>query len=531
MLLGLTTLWRSAVGTSSLHYHMTGATVAIGVASSTIVCVLTIGWVLRKQGRRPARELLESGAEEPFEREAAQVRKRSKGWWVAIGCGVVALATVGWAIASGETANAEYFFTAGFLLLIAGFGWAAATFAALGRSARAQRLTLGAMGLRNTTRRRKRSLATVALLACGSFLVIAVGANRLNAQLDADKPGSGTGGFALIGRSTLPVVHDLNTADGRDFFGLDPQDLRGVEFVSFRVRDGDDASCLNLNRAQQPRLLGVDPEPLNRRGAFTFAKIEPGLPEEHPWLLLEQRLEDGAVPAVADVNSIVWALGKKVGDTLTFTDGYGQPFEVRLVGALANSILQGSLMISEKQFLKRFPAETGYRMFLIDAPSEKRSQVSAALSRAMQDVGLELAPAAARLAEFNAVENTYLSTFQILGGIGLLLGSVGLGVVVLRNVLERRSELALLQAVGFERGSLHWLVLSEHLWLLGLGLGVGVMAALVAILPALVSPGAEIPYVSLGWTLAAVLVSGILWTWGATWLALRGQLLMALRNE
>ena len=33
------------------------------------------------------------------------------------------------------------------------------------------------------------------------------------------------------------------------------------------------------------------------------------------------------------------------------------------------------------------------------------------------------------------------------GGLGLLLGSVGLGVVVLRNVLERRGELALLLAV------------------------------------------------------------------------------------
>jgi len=39
------------------------------------------------------------------------------------------------------------------------------------------------------------------------------------------------------------------------------------------------------------------------------------------------------------------------------------------------------------------------------------------------------------------VQNTYLGTFQILGGLGLLLGSAGLGIVVLRNVLERRGEL------------------------------------------------------------------------------------------
>ena len=60
------------------------------------------------------------------------------------------------------------------------------------------------------------------------------------------------------------------------------------------------------------------------------------------------------------------------------------------------------------------------------------------MSRALQDVGLELTPATQRLAAFNAVQNTYLNTFQVLGGLGLLLGSAGLGVVVLRNVLERR---------------------------------------------------------------------------------------------
>jgi ABC-type antimicrobial peptide transport system permease subunit len=144
---------------------------------------------------------------------------------------------------------------------------------------------------------------------------------------------------------------------------------------------------------------------------------------------------------------------------------------------------------------------------------------------------LELTPATRRLAAFNAVQNTYLSTFQVLGGLGLLLGSAGLGVVVLRNVLERRGELALLLAVGFRPGAVKWLVIAEHAGLLCLGLGIGVVAALVAVLPALLSPGAEIPYVSLAVTVGAVLLSGLLWTWLASLVALRGRLLDALRND
>jgi hypothetical protein len=460
---------------------------------------------------------------------------------------------IGWAIFGGDGASPELFFGAGALLLVAEMAAVAILLSALDRSEASSQPTLGAMGLRNATRRRSRSLASVALLACGSFLVASIGANRLDAGRDATKRSSGTGGFALFGEATLPVVRDLNTQSGREFFSLDENAMKGVSVVPFRVRDGDDASCLNLNRAQTPRLLGVKPELLAERKAFTFAKVLKGLPAGNPWELLKTRSAergarnpvasdgtngmDDAIPAIGDAASIQWALGKKLGDTIEYTDERGQKFKVRLVAGAANSILQGNLIIDEGEFVKRFPGEAGHRMFLIDVPSNtgaesnRLEKTSAAMSRALQDVGLELTPTTRRLAAFNAVQNTYLNTFQVLGGLGLLLGSAGLGVVVLRNVLERRGELGLLQAVGFRRRSLHWLVLSEHGGLLGLGLAVGISAAVAAVLPALLAPGAENHYFALVVTLAGVFVSGLAWTWVATRLALRGELLKALRNE
>ena len=268
-------------------------------------------------------------------------------------------------------------------------------------------------------------------------------------------------------------------------------------------------------------------------------KTDDGVSADTPWdslnssetQLATMRSVTDEIAAIGDAASIQWALGKKVGDVIPYTDERGNQFNVRIVGAVANSILQGSLIIDEAAFVKRFPSTSGYRMFLIDAPSNKVEQVSATLSRALRDVGLELTPAEKRLAAFNAVQNTYLSTFQILGGLGLLLGSAGMGIVVLRNVLERRGELAVLLAVGWRRRSLRWLVLSEHAALLWLGIGLGVAAALVAVLPALLSPRGELPYLSLGLTLGAVLASGMIWTWAATSLALRGELLEALRNN
>ena len=63
------------------------------------------------------------------------------------------------------------------------------------------------------------------------------------------------------------------------------------------------------------------------------------------------------------------------------------------------------------------------------------------------------------------------------------------------------------------------------------GLALGMIAAAVAVAPALFSASAQLPYASLAITLAAVLVNGALWTWAATRAALRGDLLAALRNE
>jgi ABC-type antimicrobial peptide transport system permease subunit len=553
MLWGLATAWRDAVGAASLHFHASPLSLVAGLGSSTIVAALTIWLTLRHQARQPIRDLLESTVHSPqstvhspqfsifnFQSALNPLRPLPS----ALLAGAAALGIVGWALAAGQRANAGAFFGAGALLLVSGLGFLAAWLRAVARPGRAARLTVASLGVRSCARRRGRSLATVALLASGCFVIAAVGVFRLDANRGATRRDSGTGGFALLGQSTLPVAQDLNTRAGLEAFGLAAQDLAGAHVVPFRLHEGDEASCLNLNHARQPRLLGVNPDLL--AGRFTFAATAKGSKRSLGWELLNQSKAglpippirpippippQPEIPAIGDANSIEWALGKKLGETIGYRDEQGRMFTVKLVGAVANSILQGSLIIDEAEFVKRFPNESGYRMFLIDAPSNSVRQVSASLSRALQDVGLELTPAAERLNAFNAVQNTYLGTFQILGGLGLLLGSAGLGVVVLRNVLERRGELGLLAAVGFRRRTLQAMVLSEHGALLALGLGLGVLAAAMAVLPSLLTPGAPLPYRSLALTLGAVFLNGALWTCLATRYSLRGNLLDALRNE
>jgi putative ABC transport system permease protein len=547
MVYGLGTLWSGAVGGARLYFHVRDWTLLWGGLGGLVAALFAIWLTLRKQATRPARQLLAGSWEQETHRHGRLVRGdaatraserphgRAVGGRLSIIAAVVAFLSVAVFLLvmpmDGGEATAGAFFGAGALLLVGTLALIRAALRIAAGGWDRPMVSLQGLGLRNATRRSGRSLAIVALLACGVFMVVAVGANRRNPQDEAKGRDSGTGGFALYGDCSIPILHDLNTESGRKALGLADRDLNGVQAVQFRARAGDDASCLNLNRAQQPRLMAVQTDALVQLTAFKFTAAIALGQEEKGWGLLRMDLERGAVPAIGDYPTVFWGLGKNIGDELEYTDEMGRPFRVRIVGMLADSVLQGSLVIAENEFVARFPSVDGYQVFLLDTPPQKAESVAQTLSAGLRDYGLVLTPTQERLAAFGAVENTYLSIFTALGGLGLILGSVGLGLVVLRNMLERRGELAMLRAVGFGRGRLQRMVFYEHWGLMLAGLACGVVSALVAVLPVVHAPGGEVPYLALLATVAAIALSGAVWVWLAGTVALRGRLLDALRHE
>jgi len=116
-----------------------------------------------------------------------------------------------------------------------------------------------------------------------------------------------------------------------------------------------------------------------------------------------------------------------------------------------------------------------------------------------------------------------------LGGLGLLLGTFGLGIVVLRNVIERQGELAVLRAFGFQRKSLSRMLLMENGFLILMGLTLGTVSALVTAAPHLI--GQAVPWQSLGATLLLIFEGGLIVSTVAVWFALRAPLLVALKRE
>ena len=393
--------------------------------------------------------------------------------------------------------------------------------------------TIARLGFRNATYRPGRTVLCITLIASAAFIIVAVDAFRRSGTSATDRK-SGTGGFPLLAESLLPVVHDANTPEGRESLNLGNNDsaLKDVHFVNLRVRPGDDTSCLNLYQPRNPKIV-APPQSFINDNRFTFQSSLAGTAEEqnNPWLLLDRQLENGAVPVIGDANSLTYVLHLKVGDELVVDRANG-PLRLRVVAALSDSIFQSELLMSEKNFLRLFPAEEGYRMFLIDAPnSHKPLRARPSWKIACQISVLTSSSTDERLANFHRVENTYLSTFQMLGGLGLALGTLGMAAVLLRNVFERRRELALLRAVGYNSSHFAAMVITENVLMLCCGLAVGFVCALLAIAPVLFERGGRLPNISLGLLLLAVLLSGAIASLVATLAALRSPLLPALRAE
>jgi ABC-type antimicrobial peptide transport system permease subunit len=208
---------------------------------------------------------------------------------------------------------------------------------------------------------------------------------------------------------------------------------------------------------------------------------------------------------------------------------------LRFVGAISDSVLQGELIMSEENFVRLFPSQQGYRFFLVEGSDVRTrgdaSHLAGALEKGLSPLGFDAVTTSERLEAFHRVENTYLSTFQSLGGLGLILGTIGLAAVMFRNVLERRRELGLLRAVGYDRRRVTQMILAEAMLLLGSGLGAGVLSAVLAVLPAWLGRGGVRPGVALPMLLIGVVLAGVVSSALAVRAALRGDVLSALRAE
>lgn len=527
MMLGLRTWWLPAVGTSRLDLHVTPTALAAGYVGSMLVVLLTIFLTVRKVARSPTPQLLRGVVASGTSRAGRRARTTA---WVALGAAALALI---YGLLANELDNPLIFAIAGPGLLVGMLAFFA-VWIDRPQAGALSKPGWGAyvrMALINSRRHRGRSLLSTTLVACAAFLIVTVAAYQEDFSDLEPTRSSGAGGYRLMAQADVPLQQNLGDADGRFELGLpDSLDeaLGDREIMPFRLLPGDDTSCLNLYQPEQPRVLGV-PEAQIERGGFTFQQVSEEV--DNPWTLLDKDLGDDVIPAIGDFNSTQWILKLPLGDELTIENERGEPVRLRLVANLKTSVFQSELLISEQQFLKHFPSRGGFPYFLIESSAEQADAVTQTLESGLSRYGFDVVGTGDKLESFHAVQNTYLSTFRTLGGLGLLLGTLGLAVVLVRNVMERRRELAALRAFGYRQVTLRHLVLLENTALLLIGLVIGGVAALFTAGSHVLHQFSAIPWGAIGLTLGFIFVVGWLACGIAARGALRAELLPALKAD
>ena len=310
-----------------------------------------------------------------------------------------------------------------------------------------------------------------------------------------------------MAESLLPLIHDPNSAAGREALNLTDPVLSAVQFTPFRLRPGDDTSCLNLYQPSNPRILAPAGDFLSR-GRFSFEESLAQSADEknNPWLLLQSTLKDGAIPAIADSNSIEYVLHRKVGEDVVLTNG-DRPLKLRLVAALSDSIFQGELLISEANFLRLFPDQAGVPV-LPDRFAGRTIRRGHCLTRSCsrrlrlrRRLNRQPARCLSSSREYLPLDVPDARCAGIAARHGGPCRCSRVG-----TYCERRRELALLSAVGYRRSNLATMILAENALILVGGLAIGAACALIAITPAIASRGGHVAAMSMLSWLGIILV-------------------------
>ena len=551
ILTALQTWWVDAVGTNLLTTHLSIFSLIIGGSAGLLTALICIALTLRSLRNATILSLLKGSWLQNKKNQlneykiTTKISKKRRVWFFYSPTGsktlsnLIILSFLVVAILLGSIFNIINqtlgFFVAGTLVLVLLLYFQSIW---LGRKFSTSQMTgnwqISRLGFRNVIIRPGRSLLCIALIASAAFIIVTVESFRRDQQDFGTSKTSSTGGFSLIAESLVPIHHDLNSKHGQESLNLllaDNPSLSGVHYSAFRLKPGDDTSCLNLYQPTSPRILGASNEFLKSERFQFHSALETSNNSNNPWDLLNQKINGDVIPVITDANSMQYVLHMNLGDQFVLNPHGSSPIKLKLVGALKDSLFQSELIMSETNFLQVFPNIAGFRFFLLETSVNKKEIVTNVLEHRLSDYGIDIMPTSVRMANFHRVENTYLSTFQALGGLGLLLGTIGLAIVLLRNVLERRKELALLSAVGYNWYHLTWIIIAENLFLLSFGLINGLVSALLSIAPVFQTRGGDFPFSTIVALLGGVLLTGLVASLIATFSVTRKKLLPSLKSE
>jgi len=355
---------------------------------------------------------------------------------------------------------------------------------------------------------RQKSIFIILMLSIGIFTLF-ITASFISSVSDDNSTKSGSGGFIHWGETTLPQSESILKDDVLNI--LDPKDTFNVKFFQFHVVKGDEASCLNLNQVSQPRMIGIQANEFLINNRFSFSGRIEDITNGEEWKYMRDYQNDTVIIAFADQNVITYSLKKKLGDNLYYTNEFGKTIYIILAAGMKSSVFQGSILIPEKDMLRHFPSLAQARLILTTCDKNQAEKVQSILEKTYHDLGISIQQTTQRLSMFGSVQDTYLLVFIIMAAIAMLIATVGMGLLILRDIRDRATELHLMRAIGFTDDAIKKMLFSENIILVSISIVIGTLLSLPFIVKILEKQSQAFPFQNILWLLLIIIFNLMLW--------------------
>jgi putative ABC transport system permease protein len=318
------------------------------------------------------------------------------------------------------------------------------------------------IGLRNVGRRKRRSLATV--------VIVALATGNLLASM----------GMSAAATKTTETEWGDHLEDVRIWTGGEPLDARAEEAIR-SVPGVEEVQAALVNdvtlKGEEAFIWAVPSDPLFR---YRIA--------EGRWFTAEE--DEAAEPVAVIERNLARVTGVAVSDTVSLDTAAG-PVELRVIGVADNQQENGTVLfvpLTTVRSLLELPA--GATTYWIKTESSDEAFVdrtTTAVEDELAALGYEVGTEITYVAERdNVAENqTITTTIAILGFLIVLMSLVGLANAVTTNVLERTREIGVLRCIGARARDVRRIFATEGValavagWALGIPVGYLLHVALV----------------------------------------------------
>ncbi|WP_052668502.1 FtsX-like permease family protein [Nitriliruptor alkaliphilus] len=273
------------------------------------------------------------------------------------------------------------------------------------------------------------------------------------------------------------VVLDTDPANPADAVAL--TDHADVLAIAGLVRGVADFEAAHLDGARSWTVTGFDADLLARGTPLLAARDDAYVSDRATF---EAVLSDPTLTIVPDgFLAGVGAIEVRVGDAVAVRDPVdGQPHELTVVGlGSMDWVGNGALVSRELTASLLGPDRAASRSYLALAESADAADVAAGLDAALLAHGAEAHTFTAVVAGAVGQQTGLLRMLQGFLGLGLLVGTAGLGVVMVRAVRERRQDIGVLRALGLRAGTVRAALLSEAGLIAGQGAVIGAVLGLL----------------------------------------------------